>query len=113
MVDESATIASNGHKPPATKPNRLFSALKTLKPIRVAAAPPIDAPDNPSYGMQGVTSDTDIWFDYRVDEVKKEALQLAGEWAQAAIPKVDVVYEEIPPEIILAKRCSEVLRRWR
>jgi hypothetical protein len=112
MVDESAVITTNGHKP-ATKTNRLFGALKNLKPIRVVTPPPAEPPDHPSYGMHGVTTDTDIWFDYRVDEVKKEALQLASEWAQAAIPKVDVVYEEIPPEIILAKRSSEVLRRWR
>jgi hypothetical protein len=55
----------------------------------------------------------DVWFEYRVGEVKQEALQLAGEWAQAAIPKTDVAYDEIPPETILAKRCSEILWRWR
>ncbi len=115
MVDESATVTSNGQVPHATKPNRLFGALRNLKPFRVNTAAPLAASpiDDSSYGMHGVTSDVDIWFDYRVDEVRKEALQLAGEWAQAAIPKVDVPYTDIPPETILAKRCSEVLRRWR
>jgi hypothetical protein len=114
MLDE-ATIITNGHAPQTSRTHRLVGALKNLKPFRIAAPAPERSapPDDPSYGMHGVTSDTDIWFDYRVDEVRKEALQLAGEWAQAAIPKTDVVYTEIPPEMILARRCSEVLRRWR
>jgi hypothetical protein len=116
MVDETTTVTANGQAPHATKPNRLFSVLRNLKPLRIKAAPATahaHAPDDQSYGMHGVTSDTDIWFEYRVAEVKKEALELASEWAQAAIPKTDVVYTEMPPELILAKRCSEVLRRWR
>ncbi len=117
MVDESGIITSNGHAPHPTKSNRLFNTLNNLKPLRIsraASAPantPAEAFESP-YGMHGVTSNVDVWFDYHVDEVKKEAQQLAHDWAQAAIPKTDVVYEEIPPEMILARRCSEVLRRW-
>ena len=116
MVDDTATIISpNGQAPHATKSNRLFSIIKNLKPLRIATPPPERTPtsDDASYGMHRVVTDTDIWFDYRVDEVRKEALQHANEWAQAAIPKTDVAYSEIPPEMILARRCSEVLRRWR
>jgi hypothetical protein len=94
--------------------HRLFGAIRNLKPLRIAAPPPeAPLPDDPAYGMHGVTRSVDVWFDYQVNDVKKEALQLAGEWAQAAIPKVDVAYTEIPPETILAKRCTETLRRWR
>jgi hypothetical protein len=115
MSDETVTISPNGHAPHASKPNRLFGIIKNLKPLRVATPHPerAPAPDDASYGMHRVLTDTDTWFDQRVGEVRTEALQHAGEWAQAAIPKTDVAYSEIPPELILAKRCSEVLRRWR
>ena len=115
MAEETATVSLNGQPTTASKPNRLLGALKNLKPLRVTPAPaPIQPlPEDTDYGMHGVTRNVDVWFDYQVAEVRQEALQLAGEWAQAAIPKSDVVYQEIPPETILAKRCSEVLRRWR
>lgn len=100
----------------AAPPNRVSDLLGDLKlnPVHVPVAEEGAPPDETaSYGMHGVTKSVDVWFEYRVNEVKQEALQHAQEWAQAAIPKVDVVYAEIPPETILARRCSEAMRRWR
>ena len=114
MTEETATVSPNGHPATTQKPNRLLGVLKNLKPMRFAAPPAAEPlPAESDYGMHGVTKNVDVWFDYHVDEVRKEAAQLASEWAQAAIPKTDVAYDEIPPETILAKRCMEVLRRWR
>jgi len=117
-IPEFEAVASpngNNGRADTAKPNRLFNMLRNLKlkPFRFGAAPAAPPPPDDDYGMHGITQNVDVWFEYRVGEVKQEALQLAGEWAQAAIPKTDVVYAEIPPETILAKRCSEVLWRWR
>ena len=95
-------------------PNRLKGFLRNLTPFRVLpTTAPGPAAESTTYGVHGITKNVDVWFEYRVHEVRDEALQFAHDWAQAAIPRSDVVYAEIPPETILARRCSEVMRSWR
>ena len=74
MAEETATVSLNGHPTTTGKPNRLITALKSLKPLRVGTAPPPAAqplPDDADYGMHGVTKSVDVWFDYQVEEVRQ------------------------------------------
>lgn len=73
----------------------------------------VDTADDAGNGVHSITKKTNYWFEREVSQIEREAERLAAQWAEKGLPRHDVAREEpLEPEVVLAKRASQLLREW-
>ncbi|HEX6939174.1 MAG TPA: hypothetical protein VF158_07150 [Longimicrobiales bacterium] len=63
-------------------------------------------------GLHAVVRAMDGWFAHELAELERRACAEASAWAEAGLPRVDVIDDALDVEVALEKRCAELFRGW-